>query len=53
MSDCKKIKEELSCKDRTDCLWNKSKKCQQKPKRYTKKSKESYSSSELLDSSIV
>ena len=52
MSDCKKIKEELSCKDRTDCLWNKSKKCQQKPKRYTKKSKESYSSSELLDSSM-
>ena len=39
MSDCKKIKEELSCKQREDCLWNKSKKCQQKPTRETKKVK--------------
>lgn len=27
MSDCKKITEKIPCKDRTDCLWNKSKKC--------------------------
>jgi hypothetical protein len=44
MSDCKKIKEEIPCKDREDCLWNKSKKCQQKPTRETKKVKHSSSS---------